>query len=148
MKKGLVTLMISLLFATASHALSFDDTCHYDPIAAMDSGTMQNNTAQSESLLRIAQNLLSQSNQLLSNPAAANIEYVGAMLRLAGDIGAMADRIGTMADRIVATESQIGIMADRILQTQSLQNNNVARTQANILKAQANYSSLLQQLSE
>lgn len=84
---------------------------------------------------------------MLNNPASVNITYVEAMLRLSDDIGTMADRIGEMADRIVSTELQIGIMADRILDTQRLQNENVALTQANLLKAQENFNNLLIQLA-
>ena len=70
------------------------------------------------------------------------------MLSLSNDIGAMADRIGEMADRIIATELQIGIMADRIMQTQELQSKNLALTQANILKAQQNFQTLLINLAQ
>jgi hypothetical protein len=53
-----------------------------------------------------------------------------------------------MADRIIATELQIGIMADRIMQTQELQSKNLALTQANILKAQQNFQTLLINLAQ
>ena len=80
---------------------------------------------------------------MLNSGETVNETYLNAMLRLSDDIGTMADRILLMSDQIIATESQIGTMADRILETQTLQNQNVALTQANLLKAQENFNTLL-----
>jgi hypothetical protein len=112
-----------------------------------DQSTLDDTLAQSQQLLTMSQNLLSVSVRLLEQPSEANLAYIEAMLRLSDDIGKMADRIGEMADRIVATEIQIGIMADRILETQRIQNENVALTQANILKAQKNFLRLIESLT-
>ena len=145
-------ILTSLLYALPVCALDLGDSCDFtsvtDPVSDSDFGTMQDNLAQSEALLAISRNLLSISFDQLNAPETANISYINAMLRLSDDIGKMADRIGEMADRIVATEIQIGIMADRILETQRLQNQNVALTQANLLKAQENFNNLLIQLSQ
>jgi len=145
-------ILTTLLYALPVCALDLGDSCDFtsvtDPVSDSDFGTMQDNLAQSEALLAISRNLLSISFDQLNAPETANISYINAMLRLSDDIGKMADRIGEMADRIVATEIQIGIMADRILETQRLQNQNVALTQANLLKAQENFNNLLIQLSQ
>ncbi len=145
-------ILVTLLYALPALALDMGDTCDFtsvtDPVSDSDYGTMQDNLAQSEALLAMSRNLLSISHDLVNTPETANITYINAMLRLSDDIGKMADRIGEMADRIVATEIQIGIMADRILETQRLQNQNVALTQTNILKAQENFNNLLIQLTQ
>lgn len=144
------SLFIALAIFTSltANALSFGSTsCDYTPISDTDYATLTSNYAQSADLLSQSQSLLAISAQMLNNPASVNITYVEAMLRLSDDIGTMADRIGEMADRIVSTELQIGIMADRILDTQRLQNENVALTQANLLKAQENFNNLLIQLA-
>lgn len=69
------------------------------------------------------------------------IEYrsgLSAMLWLSDDIGAMADRILEMANRILLMADNIGTMADRILITQTLQNSNIALTQAALLTTMNN----------
>ena len=137
----------------------------YTPLAALDLGTcdttsitsvvetqdtaqMEDLLAQSASLLAASQSLVTLSAQMIASAENANSDYIAAMLRLSDDIGEMADRIGEMADRIVATELQIGIMADRILETQRIQSENLALTEANLLKAQENFNALLIQLSQ
>ncbi|QOR60963.1 hypothetical protein ACM66Z_05750 [Sulfurovum sp. ST-21] len=147
-KKFLLALFISPLILSSAWSLTLTDTCDYSIVSDTDYSTMVSNYEQSKLLLTSSQNLLSISNQLVNNSSTANTEYINAMLRLSDDIGKMADRIGEMADRIVATELQIGIMADRILETQKLQNENIALTQANILKAQENFNSLLIALAQ
>lgn len=82
--------------------------------------------------------------------AADLVEYqasLAAMLRLADDIGTMADRILEMANKILLMADNIGLMADRILLTQTLQNANVALTQASILSTQQNMVALSDTLS-
>jgi hypothetical protein len=116
-------------------------------LESVDQNTLDDTLKQSQQLLKMSQNLLTVSMRLLEEPSEANLAYVNAMLRLSDDIGKMADRIGVMADRIVATEIQIGIMADRILETQRIQNENVAMTQANILKAQENFLRLIESVA-
>jgi len=148
MKKSFFVLFITSVLTLSSYGFSFGDSCDYTAVSEADNGSMVSNLEQSASLLKVSQNLVSLSTQLLANPSTTNAEYVSAMLRLSDDIGEMAERIGEMADRIVATELQIGIMADRILETQELQNTNVALTQANILKAQQNFQTLLIELAK
>ena len=140
-------LFVTLLPAADSDLNSTEISSILDAVSDNDVRVMNDNIAQSEALLRMSQNLLSLSQQLTLESSNANVTYINAMLRLSDDIGKMADRIGEMADRIVATELQIGLMADRILETQRLQNENVALTQANLLKAQKNFNDLLIQLA-
>ncbi len=151
MKTRIFAFALATLFAalpaSALDLNSCDTSSILDPVSDNDVQVMNDNLAQSEALLRMSQNLLSISQQLMADSSNANAAYIGAMLRLSDDIGKMADRIGEMADRIVATELQIGLMADRILETQRLQNQNVALTQANLLKAQKNFNDLLIQLA-
>ena len=72
---------------------------------------------------------------------------LSAMLQLSSDIGAMADRILEMSDRILVMADNIGLMADRILITQTIQNGNIALTQASILTTQQNMVLLSNSLS-
>ncbi len=153
--KKIVSFLTLLTLLIASPLLALDlsgDSCDLSsvttPVSNSDYETMQDNLKQSADLLEMSRNLLAISCDEMDAPETANIAYINAMLRLSDDIGKMADRIGEMADRIVATEVEIGIMADRILETQRLQNQNVALTQANILKAQENFNNLLTQLSQ
>ena len=150
-KTILGALFFVVLFSANLHAFSFG-SCNFSsitsPIQQNDLGLMEANAIQSDELLSMSSNLLSISLALQNSATQNDLSYINAMLRLSDDIGTMADRIGEMADRIVATELQIGVMADRILETQSLQNVNVAMTQANLLKAQENLNTLLIQLSE
>ena len=149
--KAVLSLIVSSFLVVASSlgfSLDGNEGCDYSQVSQTDIKTLDANLAQSKQLLVVSENLLSLSLQMLQDPSNANIVYVNAMLRLSDDIGKMADRIGEMADRIVATELQIGVMADRILETQKLQNQNVALTQANLLKAQENFNKLLIELAE
>ena len=148
MRSILRNFLLLLLLVNSASALSFgESSCDYSNFTQSDLSTMNANVAQSRQLLTLSQNLLSLSTQMLNDPSSTNIVYVNAMLRLSDDIGKMADRIGEMADRILATELQIGVMADRILETQKIQNQNVALTQANLLKAQENFNKLLIELA-
>ena len=148
MKSIIKYLIAAILLVNSSFAFSLNqNSCDYSNFTQSDLAAVEANLAQSRQLLLVSQNLLTLSAQMLDDPANANIAYVDAMLRLSDDIGKMAERIGEMSDRIVATELQIGIMADRILETQKLQNQNVALTQANLLKAQENFNKLLLDLS-
>ena len=72
---------------------------------------------------------------------------LSAMLQLSSDIGAMADRILEMSDRILVMADNIGLMAERILTTQTIQNGNIALTQASILTTQQNMVLLSNSLS-
>jgi tRNA pseudouridine-54 N-methylase len=72
---------------------------------------------------------------------------LSAMLQLSSDIGAMADRILEMSDRILVMSDNIGLMAERILITQTIQNGNIALTQASILTTQQNMVLLSNSLS-
>jgi len=72
---------------------------------------------------------------------------LSAMLQLSSDIGAMADRILEMSDRILVMADNIGAMAERILTTQTIQNGNIALTQASILTTQQNMVLLSESLS-
>lgn len=67
---------------------------------------------------------------------------LAAMLRLADDIGTMADRILEMSNDILIMADNIGTMADRIITTQTLQNTNIALTQASMLTTQQNIIAL------
>jgi len=152
MKYRVTTIFAALLlFNTPMTAMDLD-TCDYSsilqPVEDSNIETMQNTLLQSQELLSASQNLLVISLQLLNSAETANTAYINAMLRLSDDIGTMADRIGEMADRIIATELQIGLMADRILETQRIQSQNLALTQANLLKAQENFNNLLLQLTQ
>jgi hypothetical protein len=154
MFKNTVAILFALLmFTRPLAAFDFlnndcDTTSLTDMMLIGDVATMQSNADQSAALLVISQNLLTISMTMMENQSATDLAAISAMLRLSDDIGTMADRIGEMADRILATELQIGIMADRILDTQMLQNQNVALTQANLLKAQENFNTLLIQLAQ
>jgi hypothetical protein len=97
----------------------------------------------SASLVQESKALLDLSESLIAAGSTANTEYVEAMLQLSKDIGTMADRILEMADKILVMADDIGEMADRIVETQKIQSENVALTQANLLKAQENFLSLL-----
>lgn len=66
-----------------------------------------------------------------------------AMLQLSDDIGTMADRILEMTDDILTMADNIGLMADLIIETQTLQNQNIALTQASTLTTQNNILSLI-----
>jgi len=72
---------------------------------------------------------------------------LSAMLQLSNDIGTMADRILEMSDRILIMADNIGLMAERILVTQTIQNTNIAMTQASILTTQQNMVLLSDSLS-
>jgi hypothetical protein len=148
-KKVFLSLFVVYSLGISLYGFSLgESSCDYTNIAETDNSTMVTNLQQSASLLEISQNLVTLSTTLLNNSSTTNIIYVNAMLSLSNDIGAMANRIGEMADRIIATELQIGIMADRIMQTQELQSKNLALTQANILKAQQNFQTLLINLAQ
>lgn len=72
---------------------------------------------------------------------------LSAMLQLSNNIGAMADRILEMSDRILIMADNIGLMAERIMLTQTIQNANIALTQASILTTQQNMVLLSDSLS-
>ena len=145
-----ILLPVAITLGLASQAVAFtfptttEDTCT-PTTQVVDVSMLNDSNNLSFKLLETSAALLSLSESMLNNASMANTEYVQAMLQLSTDIGTMADRIGEMADRIVETEHEIGYMADRIVTTQELQNTNVVATQANIVKAQANFLSLLSQ---
>ena len=122
-----------------------DTTCSTMAISDLTAATRTLNNSQdfSASLLQTSEELLSLSNSLIQAGSTANTEYVNAMLQLSEDIGDMADRILEMADKILEMSDKIGDMADKIVETQKIQSQNVALTQANLLKAQENFKSLL-----
>ena len=153
MKRLVVAAMVAIMGVMNLQAdLLSSDSCNASAILSTqqnaDIAQMLALLDESAKLLEQSQNILALSEQMMNNTTTITLAMVSAMLRLSDDIGKMADRIGEMADRIVATELQIGIMADRILETQKLQNENVALTEANILKAQKNFNDLLLQLSK
>jgi uncharacterized UPF0160 family protein len=150
-KKSLSILAVTALLSVNLSAFSFGN-CNFSsitsPVKQNDLGIMEANAVQSEELRSMSSNLLSISLALQNSATSDDLSYINAMLRLSDDIGTMADRIGEMADRIVATELQIGDMADRILETQTIQNVNIANTQANLLKAQENLNKPLTELTD
>ena len=95
------------------------------------------------SLLQTSQSLLSLSNSMTQSGIYSNIAYVSAMYALSQDVSTMASRIGEMSDRIILMSDEIAQMSDRIVLTQTIQDENLAKTQENITKAQANFTSLL-----
>jgi len=107
------------------------------------SNSLNDSTDLSASLVQESKALLDLSESLVAAGSTANTEYVNAMLQLSQDIGDMADRILEMADKILIMADDIGDMADRIVETQRIQSENVALTQANLLKAQENFLSVL-----
>lgn len=145
MKKVLIAIISVLVMQSNANALFFDSSCDYspitDPITLADDSQISSLYAQSRELADASSSLLALTLSMQDGTSSATM--VTAMLALSEDILTMADKIGEMADRIIATELQIGLMADRILQTQALQSNNLALTQANILKAQENLNALL-----
>jgi hypothetical protein len=106
----------------------------------IDTSVLNDSTNLSFQVLQTSTALLRLSESILNSGTTVNSDYLDSMLQLSTDIGTMADRIGEMADRILITEGEIGIMADRILETQTLQNENVALTQTNLLRAQINFT--------
>jgi hypothetical protein len=142
-----VALATLLLLPVSTFGLGSTICFNQSILKSMDMKAVDDLLAQSNRLLEMSQNILHISEQMLADVTDTHIAYVQAMLRLSDDIGKMADRIGVMADRIITTEVQIGIMADRILQTQRIQNENIALTQANLLKAQENFAKILQTLA-
>ena len=148
MKKLFLSTLVIFTLSLSADELLCDESALLDPVATMDEELMQKGLEESRAVLEASANLLTLSLAMLETGSEANAAYVSAMLRLSDDIGTMADRIGEMADRIVATELQIGLMADRILETQRIQSENLALTQANLLKAQENFNALLLQLAQ
>jgi len=105
--------------------------------------TLNDSNDLSTGLVTTSANMLALSISLVDAGSTANTEYVEAMLQLSQDILDMADKIGEMADRILVMADDIGDMSDRILETQRIQSANLVLTQTNILKAQANFNSIL-----
>jgi len=145
MKKYLVSALLAFSLVTPS--VNAGDYCSAVPLSEVigASNTLNDSTDLSQSLLMTSQSILSLSESMLLAGSTANTEYVNAMLQLSNDIGTMADRIGEMADKILVMADNIGTMSDRILETQRIQNENVDLTQANILQAQKNFNTLLNQ---
>ncbi len=105
--------------------------------------TLNDSSDLSTGLVTTSANILSLSISLVDAGTTANIEYVSAMLQLSQDILDMADKIAEMADKILVMADDIGDMSERILETQRIQSGNLSLTQTNILKAQANFNSIL-----
>ena len=105
--------------------------------------TLNDSSDLSAGLVTTSANMLSLSVSLVDAGATANSDYVRAMLQLSQDILDMADEIAKMADKILVMADDIGDMSERILETQRIQSANLSVTQTNILKAQANFNSIL-----
>ena len=105
--------------------------------------TLNDSSDLSAGLVTTSANMLSLSTSLVDAGTTANTEYVKAMLQLSQDILSMADEIAKMADKILVMADDIGDMSDRILETQRIQSGNLSLVQTNILKAQANFNSIL-----
>ncbi|MEA3227959.1 MAG: hypothetical protein U9P38_02680 [Campylobacterota bacterium] len=141
-KKLCIATLALTVMTTSSMA---GDYCSPTPLTEVigATNTLNDSTDLSASLVTTSADILSLSKSLVSAGSTANTEYVSAMLQLSQDILDMADEIAEMADRILVMADDIGDMSDRILETQRIQSANLSLTQSNILKAQANFNSIL-----
>ncbi len=141
-KISIITITLSIL-TTSSIA---GDYCSPIPLNEVigATNTVNDSSDLSASLVTTSANMLSLSTSLVDAGSAANEEYVKAMLQLSQDILDMADNIAKMADKILVMADDIGDMADKIVETQRIQSANLSLTQRNILKAQANFNSILE----
>ena len=138
--------MIVIAFSIVTTSSMAGDFCSNNvPLSQVmgATNTLNDSTDLAASLVTTSANMLSLSTSLIDAGSTANEEYVKAMLQLSQDILDMADNIASMADKILVMADDIGDMSDRILETQRIQSANLTLTQSNILKAQANFNSIL-----
>ncbi len=152
MKKILTAAILTLMVMTSGYAFDLGSSSSIDTsidtsaqkfLADSYSTLLQSQKKEAQVLLQLSEQLKDQTQSYLDSFVRLNEDYIKAMLRLSDDIGKMADRIGEMADRIVYTEVLIGQMADRIVVVAKDILDFCAKTQENLLQAQANLNKLL-----